>query len=128
LHHVLTGYGCSMRGECQMATWEFAAGQFPHLGATLFCLPLVAAGLVWSPRAIWSAFRRGREGCNLYTIDLTEALLRSSMTTLRERAGTAPESSACAEDIIAFGWLVLKSCLTVMGPVGCLIAVALWIL
>jgi hypothetical protein len=49
LHHVLTGYPCTMRGECQMAAWEFGAGRMPHWGATMFCFPLVLVGLFWAP-------------------------------------------------------------------------------
>jgi hypothetical protein len=29
LHHAITGYPFNMRGECQVATWEFAAGPYP---------------------------------------------------------------------------------------------------
>jgi hypothetical protein len=128
LHHVLTGYSCTIRGECQMATWEFAAGRFPHPGATLFCLPLVAAGLVWSPGAIWSAFQRGRRGHSLYGVDLTDTFLRSSVTTLHDRAGTPPELSTRAGNIIAFGWLVLKAWLAVTAPIAGLTAFALRVL
>ena len=49
-HHLLLGYPCTPTGEMQMAAWEFAAGRFPHPGATLFCLPLVAMGAVLVPR------------------------------------------------------------------------------
>jgi hypothetical protein len=31
----------------------------PHRAATLFCMPLIAAGLAWSPLRLWRAFRRG---------------------------------------------------------------------
>jgi len=60
LHHILTGYPCTMRGEFQLAVWEFAAGRFPHVAATLFCLPLVAMGFLWSPRPIDRAAAVGR--------------------------------------------------------------------
>jgi hypothetical protein len=40
LHHILTGYSCTMTREMQMAAWEFAAGRYRHWAATLFCLPL----------------------------------------------------------------------------------------
>lgn len=75
LHHVLTGYPCTMRGEFQMAAWEFAAGRYPHAAATLFCLPLVAMGLFWSPRRLWSAFRRGRRARSLYQSEITEEMM-----------------------------------------------------
>jgi hypothetical protein len=82
LHHLLTGYPCTARGECQMATWEFAAGRFPHPAATAFCLPLVLLGALWSPRAIWAAFRRGRKARSLYSTAITAALFRSSVAAL----------------------------------------------
>lgn len=67
LHHAMTGYPMTMRGEFQMAAWELGAGCYPHWGATLFCAPLVVAGLFWSPRRIWTAWRRGRASSSLYT-------------------------------------------------------------
>jgi hypothetical protein len=66
LHHVLTGYPCTLRGEFQMAAWEFGAGGMPHWAATAFCLPLVVAGLLWSPRRIWRAFAWGRRSRSLH--------------------------------------------------------------
>ena len=66
LHHLMTGYPMTMRGEFQMAAWEWGAGRYPHWGATLFCAPLVIAGLVWSPRRIWNAWRKGRQSQSLY--------------------------------------------------------------
>ena len=121
LHHILTGYSCTMRGEFQMATWEFAAGRFAHPGATLFCLPLVAAGLVWSPRAIWSAFRLGRNSSSLYGVRLTDELLRSPITSLRAATQASTLSGVRAADIVAFASLVTKSWLLVTIPIACFI-------
>jgi hypothetical protein len=66
LHHAMTGYPMTMRGECQLAAWEFGAGRYPHWAASLFCAPLVLAGFLWSPRAIWRAWRAGRASQSLY--------------------------------------------------------------
>ena len=66
LHHVLTEIPCGMRGECQMAAWEFGAGPMPHWGAALFCLPLVFLGVFWSPRRILRAYRAGRRSRSLH--------------------------------------------------------------
>jgi hypothetical protein len=76
VHHLIAGYPCTVAGELEIAAWEFGAGRYPHWGATLFCLPLVAAGLVVMPRAIIAAFRRGRAGRSLYG-DATLERLRS---------------------------------------------------
>lgn len=66
LHHRMAGYPMTMRGEFQMAAWEFGAGRYPHWGATLFCAPLILLGLLWSPAAIWRAWRSGRRTQSLY--------------------------------------------------------------
>lgn len=75
LHHVLTGYPCTMRGEFQMAAWEFGAGPMPHWCAAAFCLPLIVAGLFWSPRRIWHAYCAGRRSHSLHGSDAIDALL-----------------------------------------------------
>jgi len=66
LHHAMSGYPMTMRGEFQMAAWEFGAGRYPHWGATLFCAPLVLIGLCWSPAAMWRAWQAGRRTGSLY--------------------------------------------------------------
>lgn len=82
LHHVLTGYPCTMRGECQVAAWEFGAGAMPHWGARMFCLPLVLLGVLWSPRRIWRAFASGRQAKSLHSVDVAPHLA-GSMSELR---------------------------------------------
>jgi len=75
LHHVLTGYPCTMRGEFQMAAWEFGAGPMPHWCAAAFCLPLIIAGVLWSPCRIVRAYRAGRRSQSLHGIAGMDALL-----------------------------------------------------
>jgi len=66
LHHLMAGYPMTMRGEFQMAAWEIGAGRYPHWGATAMCAPLILAGLLWSPKAIWRAWRAGCASRSLY--------------------------------------------------------------
>lgn len=67
LHHLMAGYPQTMRGEFQMAAWELGAGRYPHWGATLFCSPLLVAGLLWSPSRMLKAYRAGRRSHSLYS-------------------------------------------------------------
>jgi hypothetical protein len=83
LHHVLTGYPCTMWGECQMAAWEFGAGPMPHPAAALFCLPLIAVGLLWSPRHIMRAYRAGRRSRTLHRYQGIVGLLTLPVETVR---------------------------------------------
>jgi hypothetical protein len=67
LHHLMTGYPQTMRGEFQMAAWELGAGRYPHWGATLFCSPLLIMGALWSPSRMIAAYRAGRSARSLYS-------------------------------------------------------------
>ncbi len=116
LHHVLTGYSCSMRGEFQLATWEFAAGRFPHPAATLFCLPLVVAGICWSPRAIWRAYLDGRRSRSLYGLRGKDDLLNASFEAVRESFNPRQADAVSASDIVGFGYLLAQASLTVLVP------------
>jgi hypothetical protein len=113
LHHVLTGYPCTLRGEFQMAAWEFAAGCFPHPAATLFCLPLVAAGMLWSPSAMWSAFTAGRCTRSLYADTDTDALLATPLASVP----AAARSDLSTADACAFALLVAQAFLLAGAPV-----------
>jgi hypothetical protein len=83
LHHVFTGYPCNMRGEFQMAAWEFGAGPMPHWAAAAFCLPLIVLGLFWSPRRILAAFRAGRGSRTLHGAKALDALLAMPLPLAR---------------------------------------------
>lgn len=65
-HHLLTGYPCTCEGEVLIAAWEWGAGRYPHWGATLFCFPLLLAGLLFMPAPTLVAWRRGRCSRSLY--------------------------------------------------------------
>jgi hypothetical protein len=66
LHHLMTGYPMTMRGEFQMAAWELGAGRYADWRATLFCAPLLLAGLFWSPSRMRAAYKAGRRTVSLY--------------------------------------------------------------
>lgn len=118
IHHVLTGYSCSMRGEFQLATWEFAAGRFPHPAATLFCLPLVVAGICWSPRSIWRAYLDGRCSQSLYGVPGLHDLLNTSLEAARKNYTPRQADTVKVSDIAGFSYLVVQASLTVLVPLA----------
>lgn len=82
LHHLMTGYPQTMRGEFQLAAWEFGAGRYPHWGATLFCSPLLIMGALWSPSRMVRAYRAGRKGRSLYSeLPLNDAATNEGIST-----------------------------------------------
>jgi len=120
LHHMLTGYPFTLRGEFQVATWEFAAGRYPHWGATLLLLPLVVMGMFWSPTAIWRAFVKGRGEMSLYRPELREAAERLPLDVLAKRTRSRERRHEAA-DVTAFAWLVLQSVAVIMVPIAALV-------
>ena len=127
-HHLLTGYPCTPAGEMQMAAWEFAAGRFPHPGATAFCLPLVGLGAIALPRRTFAAFVRGRRNTSLYATILSDEMLASPMADLRLRFAPAAPSRLSAGDWLAYVGLVGLSLAQMLAPVAllALAAVASW--
>jgi hypothetical protein len=68
LHHLMTGYPMTMRGEFQLAAWEFGAGRYPDWRASLFCAPLIILGLLWSPSRTFAAYKAGQRSQSLYGV------------------------------------------------------------
>lgn len=56
MHHLITGYPLTVRGEIQVAAWEWGAGRYPDWRATAFCTPLIVAGALIMPRRTLIAF------------------------------------------------------------------------
>lgn len=87
LHHMVTGYETTWRGELEVAAWELAAGGcgrrwFFWLDRALFLL----LGCAFAPRASLRAFQRGLHCRNLYRLD-SQAALAMDVDALRQHVG-----------------------------------------
>lgn len=87
VHHVLTGYATTWRGEGEIAAWELASGCRDHVAAWLLNLSAAAIGLAIAPRAIVRAFRRGRACRNLYEREWSDEILDLPVGALRRELG-----------------------------------------
>jgi hypothetical protein len=124
LHHVITGYEFSPYGEFEMSAWEFAAGRYPHVLSTLFCLPLVSMGAVLIPRRTFTAFVRGRSSSTLYSLSDIDALLEMTVFEVQRERVPAENVRARGADIGAFVVLVMASVLLIASPV--LLVTTIW--
>lgn len=118
IHHLVTGYACNWAGEIEIANWEFAAGRYPHACATLFCLPLVAAGALSIPRRSFAAFVRGRHSRTLYSAAGAETLMNHQIGALQAQllpAGGSPR--ARLRDVFLYAGLVAVALLALLLPV-----------
>lgn len=88
LHHALTHYDTSLRGEAETAAWELARGCGRHAIAWVLQPQALAFGLFACPRRTWRAFVRGRGGENLYAHPYaSEELLARPLSELRRELG-----------------------------------------
>jgi hypothetical protein len=95
LHHVLTGYPTTWRGEFEIAAWEVAGGVNRYWEGWLLDLLGFACGLVVYPRRVYRAFVRGRRSANLYFEAWDDSILARRVGDERRRLGldAAPESA-----------------------------------
>ncbi|HEX8455902.1 MAG TPA: hypothetical protein VF656_01170 [Pyrinomonadaceae bacterium] len=83
LHHVLTEYPTTWRGESEIGAWEVATGCAAHYQAWLLNLLAFAIGLVINPRGVYRAFMRGRRTRNLYRATFSDELLARRVGDVR---------------------------------------------
>lgn len=104
LHHVLTGYPTSLRGETEIGAWEVSTGLGRHWVGWLLDMMGLAFGLVVNPRGVYRAFVRGRQSRNLFAREWDERLLSRTVGEVRRslaldrgpRRATARDKAAFA--------------------------------
>jgi hypothetical protein len=87
LHHVLTEYPTTWRGEFEIAAWEVAGGVNRYWEGWLLDLLGFAAGLFVYPRSVYRAFLRGRRSANLYFETWDDSILARRVGDERRRLG-----------------------------------------
>jgi hypothetical protein len=94
LHHVLTGYPTTWRGEFEIAAWEIAGGVNRYWEGWVLDLLGFACGLAVYPRRVYRAFLRGRRSRNLYFETWDDSILGRRVGDERRRLGldTGPDS------------------------------------
>ena len=92
LHHVLTEYPTTWRGEFEIAAWEVAGGVNRYWEGWLLDLLGFACGLVVYPRSVYRAFVRGRRSANLYFETWDDSILLRRVGAERRRLKLDSES------------------------------------
>lgn len=87
LHHVLTGYATTMKGETEIAAWELASGCRAMVAAWALNLLGMVIGVVIDRKALFAAFVRGRHSKNLYAGADLDGLLARSLGEQRAELG-----------------------------------------
>ena len=133
LHHVLTEYPTTWRGEAEISAWEIGSdGLRRYWAGWPLDLMNVAQGLIVNPRGVYRGFMRGRSSKNLYAEKFSDDLLNRSVGEFRERLRlNDPPKRPTAYDLMLFIFWIFMSVVTyvvaVLLPVSPLIFLA-WIL
>jgi hypothetical protein len=85
LHHVLTEYPTTWRGEFEIAAWEVANGVGGYWEGWFLDLLGFGCGLLVFPRRVYRAFMRGRRSESLYRDVWDEAILARRVGEVRRR-------------------------------------------
>lgn len=119
LHHVLTGYDTTLRGEAEIGAWELASGCLRWPAAQVLNTAALAMGMVIAPRRMLRAWARGRATKNLYSQDGVEALLPRRVGEMRGELGLArPQPRARLRDVAAvLGTLAFAPVLAIVSLV-----------
>jgi hypothetical protein len=135
LHHVLTEYPTTWRGDAEISAWEIGSGGLRrYYAGWLLDLMNIAQGLVVNSTGVYRGFMHGRRTSNLYDLEFDDELLRGRVGDFRERLGLDQRSESYPGfiDHVAFVFWVLASAFTYIGVVMLallpLVLIALWIL
>ncbi|MDT7690122.1 MAG: hypothetical protein QOE46_2881 [Acidobacteriota bacterium] len=135
LHHVLTEYPTTWRGEFEIGAWEVATGVGPYWEGWLLDLLGFGCGLIVFPRSVYRAFLRGRRSANLYGDVWNESILSRRVGEVRRRLHLDEDGAArpTQSDKRAFAaWAAISlltyaaSCAAVLIPLLALLAF-LWL-
>ena len=134
LHHVLTEYPTTWRGEAEISAWELGSGGLKkyYAGWILDILNL-AQGLVVNPVGLYRGFMRGRRSKNLFSTQFTDEILTHRVGEYRQLLDleSMPEKPTVNDKLIFVTWVVVSvaAYLVAIAPVWLTLAlIALWVL
>jgi hypothetical protein len=89
IHHLVTEYAATLKGEAEIGAWEIGSGCGRYYVAWLLNSGSFFYGLIFFPKAVYDAFAKGRNArTNLYhNTFYDETLLNKTVGDLRQRIG-----------------------------------------
>lgn len=117
LHHALTGYPATPKGEAQIAAWELATGCARFPAALVLNTLALGLGVVIAPRLSMRAYARGKATLrNLYKGEVSDELLARDLEQVRREIELPPVAPPVnARDVVGYaGWLAFSAALYAM--------------
>ncbi len=73
VHHLVTGYPSTLKGEAEIAAWEIGSGCANYWAALVINSQGMLMGLIMFPLATYKAYLKGQRTTNLYKDRFSEA-------------------------------------------------------
>lgn len=130
IHHILTEYPTTWRGEAQIGAWEVATGLRHHYEGWLLDLLAFAIGLVITPKGVYRAFIRGRQSANLYAMEWSDGFLSNHVGEVRHRLrlDEAPAPASFKDNVCFAAWALVSAVTYIGTGVVCLMPLAVLVL
>ncbi|MDT7542684.1 MAG: hypothetical protein QOE33_2588 [Acidobacteriota bacterium] len=128
LHHIVTEYPTTWRGEAEISSWEVASGGLHrYYAGWLLDLLNVAQGLVVNPRGVFRAVVRGRRSRNLFGETFNDEMLSRRVGEMRRELNlndrdATDDAKASARDVLSFVVWSLAGAATYAATVGVTLA------
>lgn len=119
IHHIVTGYPSTIKGEAEISIWEVSSGCTNYWAAWFLDMQGMMLGLLY-PRAIFKAFVRGQRSLNLYhnTISTAEAKALTP-AEIRQRlhipAIDEKQTPTVAEYSLFIWWMLLAALVSLLS-------------
>jgi hypothetical protein len=133
LHHVLTEYPTTWRGEAEISAWEIGAGGLRcYYAGWILDLMTIAQGLVVNPVGVYRGFMRGRSTSNLYSTGFSDELLHHKVGEYRDLLGLdkSQRPPSTTDHLLLAFWILVSAGMyfaAVLVSLLPLILIGLWV-
>lgn len=109
IHHILTEYKATLKGEAEIGAWELAWGCGKYYVAWILNMGSFFYGLFFFPKSLLAAFLKGRQIIKnfYYDTNYNEMLLNKTVGELRLLTGVNRQKKLLISDYIAFALYAL---------------------
>jgi hypothetical protein len=111
VHHIVTGYTSTFKGETEIGAWEIASGCRHYWAAFVLDMSGLMTGILFNFLGVYKAFVKGRRTRNLYSNSLTDAeVMDMSVAEIKNKlllTGYPENNYGGFVDILLFAGLLL---------------------
>jgi hypothetical protein len=105
LHHIVTEYPTTWKGEAEISAWEVGSGGLNRFWAGWWLdLMNVAQGLIINPGGTYRSFMRGRRSRNLFSLEFQDSMLAERVGDYRRQLLPDEPGRPRLEDKMAFAF------------------------